>query len=434
MESTARRATTIRVPYTVSALILAAILLPTALIALPANAQTPTATAAVLVDFNGYSNGNTPWAGLRWDKAGNLYGTTFEGGTQGDGIVFELQRVAGHWEETVIYSFDCTTGCQSVGNVVFDSSGNLYGTNTSGGTNGQGTVFRLIPGDDGSWTQEVLYNFCSAPNCSDGIVPFSGVTLDAEGNVYGTTAWGGDYSDREACTNACGVVYKLSPGSGSSWQETVLYAFKGKKDGEYPYGLVFDGQGRLYGTTSGGSAIGDNYGTVFRLTPSGSSWTFDVLYSFKGQNDGAYPAGAVTLDAAGNLYGAAYGGPFGAGVVFELTPPEGSGSWNEHTLYSFSGNEDGDAPVGAVTFDEKGNLYGATEGEDAYNNYLGSVFELQHSSSEWTIVPLYDFNGNYAGFAPLAGVVLDQAGNVYGTTSEIGGEGSQFGSVYEITP
>jgi hypothetical protein len=212
----------------------------------------------------------------------------------------------------------------------------------------------------------------------------------------------------------------------------VLYRFTGGADGAYPNGLTLESDGDLYGTTGGGGTSG-YAGTVFRLVPSGTSWNIQTLYEFTGNNDGAYPAGAVALDSAGNVYGTAYGGLYGAGVVFEIVGPGTTpGEWKDQTLYSFTGNADGDAPEGGVIFDSAGNLYGTTAGDDAFNNGLGSVFKLEHSGNNWIMIPLYDFSGLGDGDTPFAGVIFGPFGWLYGTSSGL--QGSGFGAVYGVKP
>jgi uncharacterized repeat protein (TIGR03803 family) len=279
--------------------------------------------------------------------------------------------------------------------LIFDQSGNLYGTTVLGGANGFGTVFKLTPNSDGSWTESVLYSFCSLTNCADGEAPLAGVIFDGAGNLYGTTAGGGSNSN-VACGYGCGTVFKLSPGSGGSWTESVLYSFCPQSrcvDGAVPESsLIFDQTGNLYGTTvSGGSnsTCPPGCGTVFKLSPgSDGSWAESVLRSFCSLKtncaDGKFTTAGVIFDGAGNLYGnTTQGGNLsqcsglGCGVVFELTP-KADGSWNEEILHRFTGGRDGGMPVDNLLFDGSGNLYGTASG--IYTQNDGVVFELTPDS------------------------------------------------------
>jgi uncharacterized repeat protein (TIGR03803 family) len=398
-------------------------------------------------------------SGLIFDQSGNLYGTTVQGGANGLGTVFKLTPSSdGSWTESVLYSFcsltNCADGSAPVAGVIVDEAGNLYGTTIYGGStsnsicNGCGVVFELIPNADGSWTESVLYSFCSLRLCVDGAEPASGVTFDQTGNLYGTTTIGGPSS---ACgLFGCGTVFKLTHGSSGSWTESVLHgfcSFKNCADGEVSFaGVVFDGVGNLYGTTSEGGnlsqCLGHGCGVVFELTPkAGGSWKEDILHSFTGGRDGAVPEDSMLFDGSGNLYGTAHlggnltqCGGFNCGVVFELTP-DSHGSWEEKVLHSFDGG-DGDGPFASLALDRAGNLYGTTIFGGDLNlcgsNGCGVVFELTpNSNGGWTETVLHRFL-DHPGADPGAGVILDAAGNVYGATS---GDGSTtFGSVFEITP
>jgi len=271
----------------------------------------------------------------------------------------------------VLYSFGKQPdGNSPQANLVFDGSGNLYGTATEGGIYGEGTVFKLTP-NKGQWTETVLYSFCQLQNCVDGATPRSGLVLDAAGNLYGTTSAGGAYSG-----SVGGVVFELTPHPGGTWTEAVLHSFGNGKDGAgiFISGLVFDSAGNLYGTTSGGgttsrSICPDGCGAVFELSPGpNGQWTEKVLYEFCSQADcadGSQPLGGVTLDSSGNLYGTTNLGGTPAqhlyGTVFELSPGE-AGQWVETVLYMFQGGTtDGTNPQAGVILDKSGNLYGTTE-------------------------------------------------------------------------
>jgi len=271
----------------------------------------------------------------------------------------------------------------------------------------------------GAWakTETVLYSFCSQSSCSDGTWPTAGPAFDKSGNLYGTTESGGG--------SFAGVVWELKHAK-SGWSENVLYSFTGGNDGSGPTGsLVLDKAGNVYGTANGGGSAGS--GTVFELTPSNGGWTFNLIYTFQGGDDGAHPAfGGLILDKAGNLYGTTEtGGSANVGTVFELTPVKGG--WTKTTLYSFAGGSDAADPLTGLTMDKTGNLYGATVGGGAYG--YGAVFELSRHKKSWTESVIYSFTGGSDGGYPEFGAVtIDKAGQVYGTAA--GGGTAGQGVVY----
>ena len=339
------------------------------------------------------TDGAYPYAELLRDASGHLYGTTEGGGAANDGTVFELTPPAAGktlWTEKVLYSFcqqtDCTDGEYPEAGLIEDAAGNLYGTTYDGGLEDRGVVFELTPPATGktAWTETVLYSFCTQGDCSDGEDPEARVIRDPlSGNLYGTTVYGG--ADDE------GVVFELAPPTTgqTAWTETVLYSFCQQTDctdGEAPEArLLRDASGNLYGTTDEGGKYSG--GTVYELTPPATgktAWTETVLHSFcarggKDCTDGGYPYAGLTRDASGNLYGTAeYGGRYGGGTVFELTPKDDT-AWTEEVLYNFcaqggSDCTDGEAPEAAVTRDASGNLYSTTERGGKYGE--GAVFEL----------------------------------------------------------
>jgi hypothetical protein len=265
---------------------------------------------------------------------------------------------------------------------------------------------------------------------TDGAEPFNAnLIVDSNGDLFGTTLGGGTYN--------YGTVFELTP-SGSGYTYTTLYSFTGESDGEGPQaGLVLDGNGDLFGTTSGVSyatfsPIGN--GTVFELTPGSSGYTFSTLYSFTGGTDGAYPSAGLIEDSSGDLFGtAAGGGANNYGSVFELTP--GSGGYTETTLYSFTGNSDGAYPEASLVVDNSGNLYGTTSGYNFATNEQvgnGSVFELTPGSGGYTETTLWSFSGGTDGALPFGNLVIDGNGNLFGTTFDGGDYGA--GDVYELTP
>ena len=265
-----------------------------------------------------YLSGGGPIAEVAFDREGNLYGTTILGGPNtcdrdplACGVVYKVAAPIPQWNQSVIHNYEQQTGNSPVGGVIFDASGNIFGTTTSGGTSDVGTIYEMTPSGD-SWTYTVLYNFTGH---SDGSRPDGNLLEDADGNLYGTTAIGGD--------GGGGTVFELSP-SGGGWSFNVIHSFTGS---EGPIaGLTADAGGNLYGTTYSDGAFG--FGNVFKLTKSNGAWSYTSLYDFTGAADGGYSYSTVSIDAAGNLYGtAAYGGSTtglchrgGCGVVWEITP------------------------------------------------------------------------------------------------------------------
>jgi uncharacterized repeat protein (TIGR03803 family) len=386
---------------------------------------------SALYNFAGGSDPKLPYAGLIFDKAGNLYGTTEFGGSNGQGTVFEIAPNSnGSWTETVLYDFTGSTdGGQPYASLVFDSAGNLYGTTNFGGIAncnlGCGTVFKLTPGS-GGWTESVLYTFTGG---ADGREPYARLLFDPTGNLYGTTLLGGNIGS--VCSEGCGTVFKLTPGS-SGWTESVLYAFQGAADGASPYaGLTRDPTGNLYGTAYAGGASAN--GVVFKLSPASSGWTESVLYAFTGAYDGKYPHGDLILDAAGNLYGTAFqGGNGGYGVVFRLVP-NSKGGWRERVLHTFENTPAGN-PVAGLVMDTAGNLYGTTmlgATQTSCGGGCGTLFKLSPvSGAGWTYKVVHDFGKAGDGFHPTGDLILDASGNMYGTTQAGGAQGS--GMVFEI--
>jgi uncharacterized repeat protein (TIGR03803 family) len=421
------------------------------------------AQETVLHSFGNGTDGQLPQAGLIFNPAGNLYGTTSGGGSgcnpNGCGTVFELTpATGGGWTEQVLYSFcsqpNCTDGSTPVAGLILDAAGNLYGTTLYGGSTdcpaGCGTVFELSPTGSGGWTETVLHSFTN--NGADGYGSSAGLIFDPAGNLYGTTRGGGS-----GCNpNGCGTVFELTPATGGGWTEHVLYSFCSQPnctDGSTPVaGLILDAVGNLYGTTFYGGTQYD--GTVFELSPGkGGGWTETVLYNFCSQTncpDGSNPSAGLTFDAVGNLYGTTVTGGdsgvpcgnFDCGTVFELTPATGGG-WTEQVLYSFGAYPDGGQPSASLILDAAGNLYGTTfygGTSDICGGGCGTVFELAPAGGAgWTEKVLYNFNWNGNGTDaanPSAGLIFDAAGNLYGTTYAGGNlnqcSGSGCGTVFEL--
>lgn len=382
-------------------------------------AMTASASAAsheiLLTDFDP-ARGTYPSADLVFDGSGNLYGTTTLGGTHGLGTVFELQPLSsGGWKTIVLHNFSGgKDGRNPYSPLIFDGAGNLYGTTYQGGNSCNcGTVFELSPAN-GYWKERVLYSFVRG---SDGAAPKGGLVFDSAGNLYGATTEGGGNAD-------AGTIFELTPNSGG-WTETVLYSFaKPYKDGRSPTStLIFDGSGNLYGTTSSGGA--GTHGNVFELSPGSGGWTEKVLQNFWTGS----PYAGLVFDNAGNLYGTTLnGGGYGFGVVFELTLS--NGNWTNKVIHQFSNGLDGGSASDRLLF-VGGNLYGTTSGGGVTHN--GVVFELKPASNgKWSETVLHAFKGGYDGANPYAGLILDAAGNLYGTTTDGGHLGQ--GVVFEIVP
>ena len=352
----------------------------------------------------------------------------------------------GQYTETTIHNFTGgNDGAIPFSGVIFDAQGNLYGSTNQGGPYGAGSVFRLSPQSGGGWTETVLYDFSGG---TDGGFPYGELVLDTQGNLYGTTQQGGSASCVFLYGAPCGVVFKLSPQAHGRWKETVLHAFQSNaRDGFFPItGLVFDGAGNAYGNTVRGGAY--NAGVVFELTPTASgAWKEKILHSFSGGSDGGIPGGHLIVDAAGNLYGTTEEGGnvntatctiYGCGVVFKLAPASG-GRWNEQVIYSFTNIGDGATPVAGLVFDAAGNLYGTAEGGGTATNCgCGVVFQLSKDTGGiWTQKVLYSFVAGSDGAYPSANVILDSVGNLYGTTYA-GGLSTictpYCGTVFELSP
>jgi uncharacterized repeat protein (TIGR03803 family) len=402
-------------------------------------------TFTLLYDFNYYA-GADPIGDLIFDSAGNIYGTAASGGLQSPncefncGVVFELSPSGGGWTYKAIYYFTGgEDGGEPHGRLTLDAKGNLYGTTYLGGTvngscsTGCGTVFELSP-SAGDWNFTLLHSF-SGP---DGSTPWTGLTPDSAGKLYGTTTGGG--------SAGAGTVFGLSP-SGGSWAFSTLYDFKSYSDGFFPFSdLAIDGAGNLYGATLEGGSSGPNCyaatgcGTVFELSSSGGVWKFSVLHTFQGvkqgakTGDGSGPWGAIALDSAGNVYGTTSQGgrTYGGGTVFKVS--QSAGKWKEQILHRFGATPSaGGEPLGGVTLDKAGNLYGTTSyGGPSGNGTVFSLTPLQ--TGGWKFASLYSFsyNGQPDGIHPEAGVIPDAAGNLYGTTTSEGGDFE--GTVFELSP
>jgi len=369
-----------------------------------------------LASFDG-SDGAEPFSSLIQGADGNFYGTTYVGGTIGDGTVFKITPAG---SLTTLYSFcsqaNCADGVAPYAGLVQGGDGNFYGTTVGGGTNFEGTVFKITP--SGSLT--TLYSFCSQASCVDGAIPYAGLVQGGDGNFYGTTFEGG--------TNSDGTVFKITP-AGSL---TTLYSFCSQAncaDGAFPYaGLVQGSDGNFYGTTFEGGTNSD--GTVFKITPAGSLTT---LYSFCSQAncaDGAIPFAGLVQGSDGNFYGTTFeGATNGDGTVFKITP---AGSLT--TLYSFcsqSNCTDGALPYAGLVQGSDGNFYGTTLDGGAVA-FVGTVFEITPAGSLTTLYSFCSQSNCTDGEFPYAGLVQGGDGNFYGTTFEGGANGD--GTVFSLTP
>lgn len=387
----------------------------------PARAQTYT----VLHAFTGTPDGSLPVNGVLRDAQGNLYGTTYLGGNQscgsypGCGTVFTI-NMAG--QESILYNFTEKNGLGPAGYLNFMAGSTLYGTTVSGGTFGDGSAFRIS--ETGNLT--VLYSFNTG---SGGYHPYL-IDRDSSGNLHGSTTIGGNQT-------SSGVLFKLGP----SRKETVLYSFTcpecNRQSGGgfgFPGAPIRDSSGNFYGPAAGGT---HNSGVIFKVTKAGVG---RVLYNFKGMKDGWDPLGPLVRDAAGNLYGTtdnpagSHCGSLGCGTVFKVSP-----QGHDTVLYTFTGGTDGGHPGGGLVRDAQGNLYGTTwDGGtssnscgDPYDQGCGVIFKIDPSGHETV---LYTFLNLTDGGYPSGNLIMDPAGNLYGTTSSGGDPTCQCGVVFKFTP
>jgi uncharacterized repeat protein (TIGR03803 family) len=394
-----------------------------------------------LHDFNGSDGANPLYGSLIRDAAGNFYGTTSTDGDSGGGTVFELTpNGSGGWTEKKLHNFDngyrSTDGFYPRAGLIFDAAGNLYGTTYEGGDYGGGTVFELTPNGSGGWTEKKLHNF---GNGTDGSGPQATLIWDAAGNLYGTTTYGGS----APCGPGCGTVFEMTPNGSGGWTEKKLHNFNpfNGSDGKFPTGgVIFDRAGNLYGTTTYGGTHQcnlDGCGMVFEVSPNGiGGWTERNLHNFGNGTDGTNPYAGLIFDSAGNLYGTtSSGGDYGYGTVFEMTPREGGG-WTEKKLHNFGTGTDGAIPEASLIFDAAGNLYGVTDNGGDYTQ--GTVFEMTpNGSGGWTEKKLHNFGSGTDGEIPEGGLIFDGDGNLYGTTRLGGAHSCGFfgcGTVFEVTP
>lgn len=385
--------------------------------------------AATIYAFTGSTDGGFPQAGLIADAQGNLYGTTTSDGTGHNGVVFELSPPAKgqkSWTQTTLYAF---TGGNDGGipqaAVTMDANGVLYGTTYAGGADGNGVAFSLSPpGKPGAaWAEKVLWTFTGG---NDGSEPSGSLIFDSAGNLYGTTTGGG--------TGVVGTVFELSPPAKGqkAWTESVLYNFTGNNDGGEPFGnVLFGSDGNLYGSSAGYGQY--NYGTLYKLTApnGGGSWQFSVLHAFADTTDGEVPRAGLIQGPDGTLYGTTAGFDTSYGTVFSLNT-DGSGF---KTLFNVKGGQGftGNGPWSSVALDASGALYGATigDGKSAY----GEVFELTPPAagkSKWAPKVLHVFQAGAKGQFPYSSPLVSN-GFIYGTTYGSAGESGFYpGTVWRI--
>jgi uncharacterized repeat protein (TIGR03803 family) len=426
------------------------ILVLTCLLPVFSSGASPASKEKVLYSFTDGADGGLPTSDLSIDSAGNLYGTTSEGGIgcngSGCGTVFELKRSQDSWKEDVLYSF--TGGSDGDGpqaGVIFDKVGNLYGTTSTGGSNGGGTVFKLSPNSRGGWTETVIYDAFDCFSGSAGCLPRSDLVFDAKGNLYGTAQVGSS----GPCAGGCGTVFELTQ-SGGTWTGTTIHVFEGPPgDGAIPAeGVVLDSAGNLYGATSfGGSGsclsgypiIGliSGCGMVYKLTPADGTWNETALYDIlPGSGFGTRAAGEPFFHNPNHLLGVTQTGGNGLGTVFELVDTQTKSWRHPREAHIFYGNPDGKKPVGRLIGTVNGDLFGVTSIGGASQTQSGVVFGLSLSKSGGVERILYSFTGPPDGANPSAGLVSDSKGHLYGTT-QYGGTGCNgggCGTVYEVTP
>jgi uncharacterized repeat protein (TIGR03803 family) len=393
-----------------------------AMAALVPAAAANASTTTVIYSFKGGADGSYADTDLVRDDAGNLYGTSVQGGDHASGTVWQLHPNGdGSWTHTVLYSFTGgADGAEPYKGVTLDSAGNLYGTAVTGGggacEGGCGVAYKLINAG-GTWTQTVIHQFAGT---DDGSGPGARLTLDDSGTVYGMAPTGGTFG--------AGTIYEMKPGK-RGYKFTVIHPFTGGADGAggSAGALVLQG-GNLYGAATSGGSAGE--GTLYELRrkPKGG-WAFHLLYAFKDQPDGGFPYGGLAFDALGNIFGTTYyAGIYDVGTVYELSPRKAG--WNERVLYSFRGGADGAGSIGNVSFDGAGNIYGTASGGGAG---LGVIFKLApEAHRQWKESVVHTFAGPPDGALPYNGMVSDGQGHYFGATTH--GGASDNGAIYRFTP
>lgn len=367
---------------------------------------------------------------------------------------YATNLASGSAHETVLHFFkgppDGTL--PNVGRLVFDRAGNLYGATNTGGSGkckfraivtGCGVVFELTRGAGHGWSEHVIYSF---KNIEDGAGPYSTLTVDPAGDIYGVTMAGGN----RGCVplfwvyHGCGTAFELTH-SGKRWKKSILHVFSGATDGGNPVtSLVRDSAGNLYGTAHCGGAVyscyteGSGAGVFFVLQSNHGAWSEKVLFDFGQPSNGSFPAGDLTPKGTRTIYGAT------VGSVYEMTRSPGSSTWRERTLWVFPSPPYGDIFNGGIVFDGAGNLYGTTYGGGDLKcrgsvSGCGVVFELMRAPSGlFTEIVLHAFSGGSDGSLPDAGLAIDSSGRLYGTTTNGGdlrcNNGGGCGVAFVLTP
>jgi uncharacterized repeat protein (TIGR03803 family) len=404
-------------------------LLALAVILISASSATASSKFKVLHSFHCNASSCYPYGGLALDVAGNLYGTT-PGGGNTNATIFSLASSSGdRWTYSLLYTLTIDQGSALVPSLTLDPAGNLYGTSNNGGAYDVGSVFELSRDStvDNGWTLQVLHSFLNSHQ--DGSGPWDKVILDKAGSAYGTTRDGG------AEGAAGGVIFELTPGWAGDWAESLLYGFPTNRDGCCSRAeLSFDQTGNLYGTASGDGGPPCYCGAVFELQRTSSGWKEIVLHRFQ-ELDGKTPIAGLVFDAKGNLYGTTQeGGAHNSGTVFQLASA-GNGRWKHTILYDFPQFKNGGGPVSTLAFDKEGNLYGTSAGGiGPCSGGCGVVYELTPGSNgKWTYSVLHRFTDGNDGAEPNGALIFDKTRtHLYGTA--IFGGTSNQGVVYEITP
>lgn len=392
-------------------------------------------------------DGDSPsFGGLIADSNADLFGVTGDGGDWRHGpggVVYELvySPVAAGWHYTVRYRFcakgNCKDGSLPDGTLIADTSGNLYGITSLGGTHNHGVVYKLapVPGSD-LWAETVLYDFCAKSACADGALAVAGLTYfgaasgqpyDGTAPLFGITIGGG--------ANGGGTVFELSPAGNRLWHENVLHGFCAEAqctDGQSPRApLAIDASGNIFGTTNVGGA--SDAGVVFELTPQGDKWSATVLHAFCSSpncTDGVNSAAGLVMSTSGNLYGTAYsGGARNAGVAFQLMPDGGQSPYTVlHDFCAARRCADGTQPFGGLAMDASGNLYGTSFQDGRFGG--GTVYRI---GGDFQV--LYDFcriSNCKDGENPASTLAGNGAGQLFGTTNKGGKFGK--GTVFELVP
>jgi len=400
---------------------------------------------ATIYSFTG-TDGNTPNGKLATDGDGRLFGATQNGGAIGVGAIFMLapnSRAPTGWAETVIHSFDGFDGGNPYGGLVVDTQGVVYGSSSGGGKNFDGTIFALTPRNrhKTSWTYKNIFQGNAAADN-----PEAGLIMDDAGVIYATTIQGGANA---GCPNCGEVFALVPPtGKGAHWSKKTLHSFAGGTDGITPLAtLTMDAAGNLFGTTQGGGgssspacAVTTGCGVIFKLTPAPKGpWAETIIHDFNDQADGNQPGGSVVIDpSTGALLGTTDGGTDGNGTIFQVGHPEGpSDGLTFATIHAFAGKPDGAAPLAGLTQVDSNTYYGTTTGGGKHD--WGTIFKMergpisQMAFGPWQVKVVYSFTGGADGGIP-SGDLLLLDGKLYGTTELEGDPTCQCGTVFEFTP